>query len=100
QFGVIRVDDFQQLLEVTKGFTLMRDKPLRGKRIAVVSHTGAGAVVASDTLTANGFELAEFSDETKRKMATIMPAWARPGNPADIWSSIEQVGLDKAHEVF
>jgi len=46
------------------------------------------------------FELAEFSDETKRKMATIMPSWARPATRPTSGARFEQVGLDKTHQVF
>ncbi|HYF94010.1 MAG TPA: acetate--CoA ligase family protein [Symbiobacteriaceae bacterium] len=100
QYGVTRVDDFTQFLDFTKGFTLLRSKPLKGSRVAIMTHTGAGAVVGADTLGVHGFQLAELSPETKAKMATIMPAWAAPGNPADIWSTIEQVGLDRTHQVM
>jgi len=100
QTGITRVHDFSELLNFTKGFTLLSQTPLRGNRVAIISHTGAGTVVAADCLGAAGFTLAEFSEETKQRLASVMPAWAVPANPADVWSSVEQVGIDRAHQVM
>lgn len=99
QYGVTRANDFVELLDFTKGFSLLRTKRLNGTRVAIITHTGAGAVVGADTLGMYGFELAVLSEETKTKMRTIMPPWAAAGNPADIWSTVEQAGIDRTHQV-
>jgi acyl-CoA synthetase (NDP forming) len=97
QFGVARVDDFVEWFDFTKSFTLLRKHPLRGNRIAIVTHTGAGAVVGADLLGLHGFTLAQFSAVTIDRLQAVFPDWAEVTNPLDIWSTVERVGVDRAH---
>ena len=97
QFGVARVNDFVEWFDFAKGFTLLRRHPLRGNRIAVVTHTGAGAVVGADLLGLHGFTLADFAPATVERLQAIFPNWAEATNPLDIWSTVERVGIDHAH---
>ncbi len=41
-----------------------------------------------------------LSEETKRKMETVFPSWARVKNPVDMWFAIENVGPERAYEVI
>ena len=97
QFGVARVSDFVEWFDFAKGFTLFRHHPLRGNRIAIVTHTGAGAVVGADLLGLHGFTLADFSPATVERLQMVFPDWAEVTNPLDIWSTVERVGIDHAH---
>ncbi len=98
QLGAYRVNDFVELLDLTKAFSLL-PKGLQGKRIGVLTFTGGGAVTASDLLGTYGFELARIGEQTKAKLRQIFPPWLEPGNPVDVWSTIEQQGLDRTMQV-
>ncbi|MEM3823906.1 MAG: CoA-binding protein [Candidatus Bathyarchaeia archaeon] len=98
QAGVIRVDgDLDELLDVTKAFAL---QPLpRGNRVAVVSVTGGGGVIAADHCSEYGLELAQLSSETIKKIRENMPSWANVNNPIDIEPLFENVGPEESLKI-
>jgi len=98
QTGVIRVDgDLDELLDITKAFAL---QPLpRGNRVAVVSVTGGGGVIAADNCSEYGLELAQLSSETMRRIKENMPSWANVNNPVDIEPLFENVGPEESLKI-
>ncbi|MFI5267153.1 MAG: acetate--CoA ligase family protein [Chloroflexota bacterium] len=94
QFGVYRVSSFLQLLDACKAASTL-PPPLKGKRMAVLSASGASGVVCSDLMGLAGLELAELQPKTVDKLKEIYPAWMPPKNPCDIWPTIEQHGFIK-----
>ena len=97
QCGVYRVSSFLQLLDACKAAST-RPPALKGKRMAVLSASGASGVVCSDLLGVHGLELAELEPRTVARLAEVYPAWMPPKNPCDIWPTIEQHGLAKTVE--
>lgn len=95
QAGVIRVEgDLDKLLDITKAFAL---QPLpKGKRVAIVTVTGGGGVMAADECAKQGLELAPLSNETLNKIRSQMPPWANVSNPADIEPLFEKVGPEES----
>lgn len=95
QTGVIRVEgDLDELLDITKAFAL---QPLpRGNRVAVVTVTGGGGVIAADICAECGLELAHLSTKTLNKIRENMPSWATVSNPADIEPLFETVGPEES----
>ncbi len=98
QAGVIRVDgDLDELLDITKAFAL---QPLpRGNKVAVVSVTGGGGVIAADKCQEYGLELAQLSSETVRRIKENMPSWANVNNPIDIEPLFENVGPEESLKI-
>jgi len=98
QTGVIRVEgDLDELLDVTKAFAL---QPLpKGNRVAVVTVTGGGGVIAADKCAEYGLELAPLSSRTLNKIKENMPSWANVGNPADIEPLFETVGPEESIKI-
>jgi acyl-CoA synthetase (NDP forming) len=43
-------------------------------------------------------QLATISERTQVRLQELTPAWATIGNPADIWSTIEQLGAHEAYQ--
>jgi acetyltransferase len=68
--------------------TLLHQPTLRGGRIAVITPTGAGGIMATDALEKHGLELASFSEMTILRIANLSPEWMPLGNPLDIWPAI------------
>ncbi|MDO9600097.1 MAG: acetate--CoA ligase family protein [Azoarcus sp.] len=85
QVGVSVVQHSNEILPVAEGLGLLQKAP--GKRVAVISDGGGQATIASDRLTEAGLELAELSDETKRRLGAILFPQASLVNPVDVAGS-------------
>ena len=80
--GVVRVDRIDELFDTAE--TLVRARPVRGDRVAVLTNGGGLGVLAADRLTLSGAQLAELGPETLEALDAALPAaWSR-GNPVDI----------------
>jgi acyl-CoA synthetase (NDP forming) len=91
QAGIIQVESFEQLIDFAKAFAL---QPLpKGNNLGVMSVTGAGCVIATDSAIRNGFRIPDLSRETIKALRKISPPWhERIGNPVDVGPAIE-VGM-------
>ncbi len=97
QYGLVRADDVDDFLSYLKAFATM---PLpRGRRLGIVTYSGALGVVAADEAAAAGLELAGFATETATRLAKVLPVWHTPRNPADVWMAVELSGSRDGHEV-
>ena len=98
QAGVIRVHDFQELMNLGKAFSI-HPAPFRlstpgGDGVAVVTVTGGGGVVLTDLLRFSGLQVPALEKRTLDALQRdVFPDWMAPSNPVDIWPAIEQKGL-------
>ena len=83
QAGVVQAADAEELRLLSKAFVTY--SPPRGRRVAVVSFSGGGAVLAIDALEAGGLTLAALAPATIAAMRDMFPAWMEVGNPVDMW---------------
>lgn len=80
QAGVIRVDNFRDLIDIPK---VLATQPLpRGNRVAIVTISGGAGVMAIDVASAHGLTLARLSSATLDKLAAVSPVLA--SNPVDL----------------
>jgi acetyl coenzyme A synthetase (ADP forming)-like protein len=85
QAGVIRADRLGELLDVA---SLLATQPLpKGRSVAVVTNAGGLGILCADACEAAGLELPELSDETRDKLATLLPGEASISNPIDLLGS-------------
>ncbi len=98
QTGVIRVSgDLEELLDITKAFAL---QPLpKGKRVAIITVSGAGGVLAADECARQSLELAPLSNETLSRIRSGMPSWAVVHNPVDIEPLFERIGPEESIKI-
>jgi len=82
QSGVIRVRDMDSLLEFSKAFAYLH--PPKGNRVGIVTVSGGSGVMAIDTCVDVGLQLAEFSQETRRRLGKIQPPDLEVYNPFDV----------------
>jgi acyl-CoA synthetase (NDP forming) len=80
--GAVVADSLDQFEDDTATFALLDGRPVRGRRVAVLSNAGFEATAAADALF--GLELAELTAATRARLAALLP----PGivdvhNPAD-----------------
>jgi acyl-CoA synthetase (NDP forming) len=77
--------------------TLLNQPLLKGNRIAVLTVTGAGGIIASDALERNGLDLAHLSKETILSVAELSPEWMPLGNPLDLWPAVMKHGIREVY---
>jgi acyl-CoA synthetase (NDP forming) len=96
QFGVIRAYDLEEFVEFMKAFSY---QPVpKGNRVGIVTFSGANGVMSSDELIEHGFEVAEFSDKSRKRMTQFLPEWQPAQNPLDLWASLGVSGNRRTHE--
>ena len=82
QYGVIRVQDYDELLEVSH---LLANSPKPKKSgIAVVSHSGGISSLTADMLGEAGLELPALSDAARDGINGILKDFGWAANPADV----------------
>jgi acyl-CoA synthetase (NDP forming) len=83
QSGVIRAENFEQMIDTATAFHFMPDAV--GRRLAIISGPGGPAVAAADALDRGGMRLATLTDTTIRELKTFIPeAGASFRNPVDL----------------
>ncbi|RJR33786.1 MAG: hypothetical protein C4576_27800 [Desulfobacteraceae bacterium] len=96
QLGIHRAFDFLELADLTKALTLWKTKK-GGKRVGVVTFSGASATVSADHLIQRGMDVPLLSEKGKKALAEIFPSWAEIENPVDLWPAIERTGRMSAY---
>lgn len=87
QAGIIEVEDLPSLFDVAWSLSC---QPLpRGNRAAIFTNAGGPAALASDSLAAAGFELAEITKEKQEKLAEKLNPSAQVANPVDMLGGAE-----------
>jgi acyl-CoA synthetase (NDP forming) len=86
--GVIPVSNAEELRMVSKAFVTYA--PPRGRRVAVVSFSGGGAILAIDAIEGAGLTLASLSSATKAALRPHFPEWIGVENPVDIWIPVSR----------
>ena len=82
QYGVIRVQDYDDLLETSQLFANSRKPPKRG--IAVVSHSGGISSLTADMLGQAGLPLPALTDRARDGINAILKDFGWAANPADV----------------
>lgn len=85
QAGVIRAETLAELLDVA---ALLQSQPApRGRRVAVLTNAGGLGILCADACEASGLELPPLSDDTRARLAEILPDEASTANPVDMLGS-------------
>jgi acetyl coenzyme A synthetase (ADP forming)-like protein len=85
QAGVIRADSLEELSDVA---VLLSRQPLpRGRRVAVLTNAGGLGILCADACAGAGLELPHLAEETREKLASVLPREASLANPIDMLGS-------------
>lgn len=82
QFGVIRVRDERHMLDVAE--VASTGAVPKGRGVAIVTQSGGAGVMMADRAEELGLKVPVLSNETKKKLATVLPAFGAMGNPVDV----------------
>ena len=82
QLGIVRVRDYDELVEQTAMFAKV--SPPRGRRIGVVSHSGGIGAHLSDQLGVVGLDVPPFAEATRQGLLSVLGERGSAANPADI----------------
>lgn len=93
QAGVIRVRGIEELVATLKGFLFM---PLpKGGRIALITYSGAQAIMSVDAAMDDGLQVARFGEATSRRLSRVISTVAKAQNPVDIFPDMMVHGPEK-----
>jgi acyl-CoA synthetase (NDP forming) len=83
----------EELIGTLLGFQSM---PLpRGNRIALVTYSGAQAIMSIDLATDQGLFLARFTEKTQESLAGVIATPSKAQNPVDIFPDMMVHGFEK-----
>ncbi|MDH2347478.1 acetate--CoA ligase family protein [Bradyrhizobium sp. SSUT77] len=84
QLGVIRAKTFEDLLDIPA--VLAAGRPLRGRRVAILTSTGGAGTIVSDSLGVAGFETPAPDPETAAQLRALQSGShaALDRNPIDV----------------
>ncbi len=84
--GIWRARDTAELVASAEMY-LKGWKP-KGRRLVVISNSGAVCVMAADAASSVGMPLAKLADGTRAELGTILPGFATTTNPIDITAAL------------
>jgi acyl-CoA synthetase (NDP forming) len=93
QAGILRLFAIDEFINTLKGFLNM---PLpRGGRIALVTYSGAQAIMTIDAAIEEGLEVAHFGEDTRQKIARVIATPSKAQNPVDLFPDMLSHGFEK-----
>jgi len=82
QYGVIRVEEYDDLIETAMLFS--KSKLPKGNRVGILTGTGGGAIILADKIAKNGLGLPALSQFTREQLSQKVESFATVGNPMDL----------------
>jgi acetyltransferase len=95
--GVLRVHNIADLFYMAE--VLGKQPRPKGPRLTILTNAGGPAVLATDSLVANGGELAELSSESLRRLDEFLPAHWSHNNPIDVLGDADSERYARALEI-
>jgi len=93
QAGVLRMENIDEMVASLMGFEWM---PMpKGNRIALVTFSGAQAIMSIDAAMSCGLDIAQFSDETAQRLSKVIATPSKALNPIDIFPDMMKHGFEK-----
>jgi len=95
--GVLRVHNIADLFYMAE--VLGRQPRPRGPRLTILTNAGGPAVLATDSLVANGGELAELSPESLNRLNEFLPEHWSHNNPVDVLGDADSERYARSLEI-
>lgn len=88
QYGMIRVDDVDELFQTALAFNWVGDKLPNGYRMGIVTASGGICGVGADECHLAGLEIPELDEACKDEIRKRVPTFAAIRNPVDVTGQI------------
>lgn len=90
--GIVYCSSREELLSVASIFNY---KPLKGKNIAIITHSGGSAVMLADVLSKGGLNIPVIQGTDAKKLESLLYMGASVSNPIDFLATgtAEQLGI-------
>ncbi|MFA5317192.1 MAG: acetate--CoA ligase family protein [Dehalococcoidales bacterium] len=82
QYGIARVDDFDELIATTSVLARYHEAP--GNRVGVISSSGGAISIIADQCMKYDLRFPDLSKKTKEEAIKVLPAYGEMTNPFDI----------------
>lgn len=87
KFGVIRVDDLEELIYTAQLFATLPRLP-RGTGVGSMNLSGGETGICADVGSLYGIDYPDFSPSTMDALAAMLPVYASPANPLDMTATL------------
>jgi len=87
KFGVIRVDDLEELMSTALALSTLKKLPDRPE-IASMNLSGGETGICADLGKRYGIRFNNFSAETLNRLKMLLPPYATPNNPLDMTTTL------------
>jgi acetyltransferase len=94
--NLIPINSIAEIGDIVKAYLSL--PPFTGDRVAIITPTGAGGILGLDACEFQGFQPANLSSETIKKIYSFFPPWAQTKNPLDILSAGIAHGYKKVYQ--
>lgn len=81
--GIIRANDLQEMMDCGVILSQIGRRP-EGNRVAIVTLSGGGGIMAADECDQCGLEVPLLSEELQAKLAEVVPSFGSTKNPVDV----------------
>ena len=90
EYGLIRVDDLEELYETASFFSQMlkTGKKVKGKNLGIITMSGGTAGMMSDLTHKYGFKLSPLEESVSSELSKVVPEFTKPANPLDTGISV------------
>jgi len=80
--GIIRCESIEAQFDYAQAFAYQLLPA--GPSVAIITNAGGPGIMAADAIERYGLTFAKFSDETRERLASSLPAAANVNNPVDV----------------
>ncbi|MGC9529409.1 MAG: acetate--CoA ligase family protein [Candidatus Bipolaricaulaceae bacterium] len=87
KYGVIRVDDLDEMLETAVALTSLRGRLPRGDRVGVITVSGGEIGLVADLARGLCLSFPPWDGATAARLQAALPPYAEVANPLDAWGS-------------
>lgn len=98
KFGVIRVEDLEELLSVCAAIVTLPKLPEKNS-LAFVNISGGETTISADAGSLYGLELPDFSKETTERLKRVLPPFATAQNPMDLTGGSDGNTFEQVAEI-
>ena len=85
--GAVRVNSIDELLETAAAFAQLKDSLPRGDRVGLITVSGGELGLIADQIEGLPLRFGPLTEESRRRLGSILPAYSPVGNPLDAWGS-------------